>query len=398
MGRKAIQPLLAPQAVQAHLPIAEAETTQLLHDILQEPEEFYSHISRSTLSFMTSVVFGKPAPRHDSPEAMLFREYVHQLSKTISPEAAPVDLVPLLKYVPEWWAPWKQLWRETRRLQRSLYFGFLEQAEQRIYRGLRNETFIEKILDRQEEFGLDREMIAYICGVLLDGGAETLSSFLQSLVLCLVRSPASLRKAQEEIDNVVGNERLPVSSDLQALPYVQAVIKETHRFRPVGPTAVPHATTNDCQYREYIIPKGAPVFINIWGIFHDPNIFECPDEFWPDRYLLTHDGAKPGLSNNYSIRASLPFGSGKSLAVMRLLWAFDFAPIDDSVPQPSIEHEYNDGLTLTPKPFQCKITPRSKEKVEVIEECYRRNASSGHFFMMISWLQWQKAKTIYDRR
>ncbi|KAF7340735.1 Cytochrome p450 [Mycena sanguinolenta] len=265
MGRKAIQPLLAPQAVQAHLPIAEAETTQLLYDILHDPEEFYSHISRSTLSFIASVVFGKPAPRHDSPEATLFREYIHQFSKTVSPEAAPVDLVPFLKYVPERWAPWKQLWRETRRLQRSLYFGFLEQAEQRIHRGLKNETFIEKILDRQEELGLNREMIAYICGVLLDGGAETSSSLLQSLVLCLVRSPASLRKAQEEIDNVVGDERLPVSSDLEALPYVQAVIKETHRFRPVGPTGVPHATSNDCQYREYIIPKGAPVFINVWG-------------------------------------------------------------------------------------------------------------------------------------
>ncbi|KAF7340729.1 Cytochrome P450 [Mycena sanguinolenta] len=293
MGRKAIQPLLAPQAVQAHLPIAEAETAQLLHDILHNPEEFYSHIPRSTLSFMTSVVFGKPAPRHDSPEATLFREYIRQLSKIMSPEAAPVDLVPILN------GPY--------------IFGFLEQAEQRIHRGLRNETFIEKILDRQEELGLSREMIPYICGVLLDGGAETSSSFLQSLVLCLVRSPASLRKAQEEIDNVVGDERLPVSSDLEALPYVQAVIKETHRFRPVGPTGVPHATINDCRYREYIIPKGAPVFINVWGIFHDPNIFERPDEFWPDRYLLSHDGTKPGLSKNYSIRASLPFGSGKRL-------------------------------------------------------------------------------------
>lgn len=168
----------------------------------------------------------------------------HQ-SSTVSPEAAPVDLIPILKYVPERWAPWKQLWRETRRLQRSLYYSFLEHAEQRIQRGTKGGTFIERILDRQEELKLTREMVAwvseldwyiimlidqsrysYIGGILIDGGADTSASLLQSMILCLIRSPSSLRKAQKEIDNVVGNTRLPVASDISAVPYIQALIKE----------------------------------------------------------------------------------------------------------------------------------------------------------------------------
>lgn len=66
---------------------------------------------------------------------------------------------------------------------------------------------------------------SYICGVLLDGGTETTASFLQNFVLCIVKSPAILRKAQKEVDSVVG-ERMPVPNDIESMPYVQAVIKE----------------------------------------------------------------------------------------------------------------------------------------------------------------------------
>ncbi|PPQ93158.1 hypothetical protein CVT25_002414 [Psilocybe cyanescens] len=386
ISRKVIQPLMSPQAVQKYLPIADAETTQLLYDILHSPEvtnvpsfiasirltarnlhqEFYNHISRTTLSFITSIVFGQPTPRHDSPVAMLFRDFILQFLTTFSPEAAPVDFVPVLKYIPERWAPWKKLWRETRRLQRSLYFGLLDDAEKRASSGIKQDSFVEKIMERQAELGLDRETIAYICGVLLDGGSETSASHLKNLVLCLVKSPASLRKAQKEIDSVIGERRMPVPNDIHNLPYVQAVIKETHRLRPVAPTAVPHASVNDCEYRGYTIPKGTPIFMNIYT-------FERPEDFWPERYLLTPDGTKPELPEGLgNIRSTLQFGSGKrlcpgmhlantnsSLAVMRLLWAFDFAPINESDKQPptwDIENEYFDvsllSISHTDRPAQ----------------------------------------------
>ncbi|PPQ71180.1 hypothetical protein CVT25_004820 [Psilocybe cyanescens] len=303
IGRKVVQPLMAPQAVQAHLPVVDVETRQLLYDILHHPEEFCSHVSRATLSFVTSVVFGKPTPRHGSTEASLFRAYMRHFSRTVAPAAAPVDLVPLLKYVPERLAPWKQLWRTTRQLQKSLYFSLLEYAEERISTGHRNGSLVESIIDKQVELG-------YIGGIMLDG-AETSASLIQSLVLCLIDSPESLRKAQDETDNVLGDLRFPAAHDIQSLPYVQAMIKEVHRLRPAGPAGIPHATREDCQYRGYTIPKGTPILTNVWGIFHNPDLFERPEEFWPERCLLTPDGTKPGLEKGYTICLSLPFGSDK---------------------------------------------------------------------------------------
>ena len=70
----------------------------------------------------------------------------------------PVDLLPILRHVPERWAPWKTLCREVRQLQRELYFGLLEQSERRIKDDNRNGCFMEDILDKSAKFGMDREM------------------------------------------------------------------------------------------------------------------------------------------------------------------------------------------------------------------------------------------------
>lgn len=71
-------------------------------------------------------------------------------------------------------------------------------------------------------------------------------------------------KAQEEIDRVVGNKRLPNVEDRANLPYVDAIVKEILRWHPVGPIGVPHMATEDDTFNGYLIPKGALILANIW--------------------------------------------------------------------------------------------------------------------------------------
>ncbi|KAH9476426.1 Cytochrome P450 monooxygenase [Psilocybe cubensis] len=386
VGRKLTQLFMTSQAAHSHARIAEQESIQLLHDILESPLDICQHFTRYTFSAITSLTFGRREPNHDSPKIREFADYIRNFTNTISPEAAPVDLIPILKYIPERFAPWKRLWKVTQAQQQALYYSLLEYTESKVRGGNGSGSFVETLLEKQAELKLSRDMIAYIAGVLMDGGTESTATTLQSLILCLVKSPASYRKAQEEIDRVVGNGRLPVASDINNLPYIQAILKEIQRLRPAGPTGIPHAATKNLQYGEYIIPKGVPIMINVWGILNDPDLYERPDEFWPERYMIAPDGTKPDIEKEYSIRASLPFGSGKRLcpgihfanmnlnmATMRFIWAFNLTAFDEQATSTDIwdfQEEYLGGVTFTPKPFQCKITPRSEERKQMIMASY----------------------------
>ena len=80
----------------------------------------------------------------------------------------------------------------------------------------------------------------------------------------MVRNPEVLRKAQAEIDAVVGAARLPSFNDRPNLPYIDALVKEVLRYMPVAPMGLPHVNMEDDIVNGYLIPKGSIVMANIW--------------------------------------------------------------------------------------------------------------------------------------
>jgi cytochrome P450 len=82
--------------------------------------------------------------------------------------------------------------------------------------------------------------------------------------LTMVLFPEAQQKGQEEIDRVIGKDRLPDFADRENLPYVNAIVQEVLRWHPVGPLAVAHVATEDDTYEGYFIPKGTLVIPNVW--------------------------------------------------------------------------------------------------------------------------------------
>ena len=76
--------------------------------------------------------------------------------------------------------------------------------------------------------------------------------------------PDIQRQAQEEIDRVIGTDRLPTMEDRARLPFVNAVLKESLRWHPVAPMGIPHMSSEDDFYEGYFIPKGSLIMPNIW--------------------------------------------------------------------------------------------------------------------------------------
>ncbi|KIJ28261.1 hypothetical protein M422DRAFT_270496 [Sphaerobolus stellatus SS14] len=99
-------------------------------------------------------------------------------------------------------------------------------------------------------------------------------------------NPDIQRKAQQELDAVLGGSRLPEFDDRSQLPYVAALCKEVIRWHPVAPIAFPHATAKDDVIEGYFIPKGTLVFGNAWHMLHCEDDFGLnPDIFCPERFL-----------------------------------------------------------------------------------------------------------------
>ena len=122
----------------------------------------------------------------------------------------------------------------------------------------------------------------------------------------MVLNPDVVKKAQEELDRVVGKGHLPDFSDKDRLPYIDALVKELFRWNPPVPMGIPGRATQDDVYRGYFIPAGTTVMENIWAVFRDPNLYPDPEVFNPDRFLK--DGEINPLISNPEDRV---FGSGR---------------------------------------------------------------------------------------
>jgi len=355
---------------------------QLMFDMLKSPENFYNHIRRYSNSVILSITYGKRAPRYESYEPTAFFHAQHMWETALAPGSQPpVDFLPILKYVPERWAPWKTLCKEVRKAQRKLYFGLLTECEERVKRGEENGSYMEEVVKRQKEFGMTREHVGYLGGALMEGGSDTSSSFIQSIILMLVAFPEVQRKAQEEVDRVIGSERAPVFEDWANLPYLQAFNNEINRFRSISPLAMAHAATADEHYNGYLIPEGATLFMNSWGINHDPDVYDAPETFNPDRYLRSEYGTKPGVDES-DFRHTLIFGAGRRICsgmqlannnimlnTMNFVWAFNFGHAINprtKEPIPVDLWAYHKGILTGPEPFKCSITPRPG-RAEMIE-------------------------------
>lgn len=121
----------------------------------------------------------------------------------------------------------------------------------------------------------------------------------------LLRHPAALKRVQEELDSVVGRNRLVEETDMPHLKYLRAVVKETLRMHPVAPLLVPHYSMESCEVAGYLIPANCQVFINVWAMGRDASIWERPLEFEPERFLTNNIDF---VGQDFEL---LPFGSGR---------------------------------------------------------------------------------------
>uniref|UniRef100_A0A0E0QXG1 flavonoid 3'-monooxygenase n=2 Tax=Oryza TaxID=4527 RepID=A0A0E0QXG1_ORYRU len=156
----------------------------------------------------------------------------------------------------------------------------------------------------------DTEIKALILNLFV-AGTDTTSTIVEWTMAELIRHPDILKQAQEELDVVVGRDRLLSESDLSHLTFFHAIIKETFRLHPSTPLSLPRMASEECEIAGYRIPKGAELLVNVWGIARDPAIWPDPLEYKPSRFLPggTHTDVDV-KGNDFGL---IPFGAGRRI-------------------------------------------------------------------------------------
>ncbi|KAM0007368.1 putative cytochrome P450 [Helianthus debilis subsp. tardiflorus] len=203
-------------------------------------------------------------------------------------------------------------------------------------------------------------MIRSFVLILLSAGTETSLGTMEWALSLLLNNPDVLKKAQNEIDIHVGNNRLIKESDISDLPYLHCILNETLRLYPAAPLLTPRSSSKDCVVGGYHIPRGTMLLVNQWAIHHDPNLWTGPERFNPERF----EGLE-GWRDGFKLT---PFGSGRrncpgeglalrvvGLTLGLLIQCFDWERMSEDM----VDMTEAPGLTMPKlKPLIAKCKPR----------------------------------------
>ncbi|KAF7374534.1 O-methylsterigmatocystin oxidoreductase [Mycena sanguinolenta] len=348
--RKMFHQHFRPDVSRNYHPIQMKKAHLFLQELLSSPQKFREHLKTLAAAIIMATVYGYDVRPINDHFVGISQDAMKRLSDSVFPGAVAVNTFPILRYIPSWMpgADFQRFAAECRQLIKEMREAPFNFVKQNMRDGTDSTSVMARLL---EENRYDEDAIKDVAGAAYAGGADTIQ-----------------KKAQTEIDTVIGTDRLPKFEDRPSLPFVEALYREVMRWKPVVPLGMPHTNTTDDVYNGYFIPKGTTVISNIWAMTRDESIYSEPERFNPERFF-TADGK---LNDDDTV---LTFGFGRRICVGRhnadaTLWAtfvsvlstFTIAKAKDETGK-EIEIDpdcYSGALISHPQPFACSIIPRSE--------------------------------------
>lgn len=272
------------------------------------------------------------------------------------------DLIPTLVYLPSW-MPFHKRGRHGRELVDNMSYKPYNYVKRQMRAGTALPSVTQRLLEEYQGRLTPQLENDIQCATssMYSAGSETMYSTVWIFILAMALHPDKQKKAQAEIDSVVGSHGLPtLSKDIGELPYITALIKETIRWHPIVPIGVPRCSKEDDIYQGYHIPKGTAILPNIWALSREPNSKYSPEEFVPERFLDPTQNILDPFTWIFGFgRRICP---GKLLAektlfsmICHLLVLFNIEEIPDKPITPRFKPF---GSTSHPLPFDCVFKPR----------------------------------------
>ncbi|KAF5319919.1 hypothetical protein D9611_011017 [Ephemerocybe angulata] len=366
-----------PGVVSRYHPIHSHEIIRYVQDLAATPLDFKHHIQHYFNRLIFKTFYGVKIQDRDDPYIKAGATAVEGFIQAGVPGTFLVDIIPALKYLPRWlpgmgWKDFAEyyrnlgLWAKQAPYDHAVKMMMDGNAEESVATRLINElpSPDDPARAEQEQDVRDTLALGYIAG------SDTSFATAMTFTILMALHPEVQKKAQEEIDSVVGVGQIPGFEDRDKLVYIDAIIREVFRWHCEVPLGLPHKASEDDVFEGYFIPKGTIIAANLWHIMKDPANYDNPNEFIPERHIKDGQINKDVLDPYDAV-----FGYGRRICVGRylsldalyLIVSTTLAMFDISPPKDKkLECKFNDGAILAPEPYEVIITPRSARHEEAI--------------------------------
>jgi len=376
-----------PAVVSKYRPAQLQHARTLLGGILKSPENTRKHVRLMVTSIIFSITYGKQIKNMDDEYVLLAQRGVEGIGQACIPGIYWVEYLPFLRYIPSW-VP-----GTTSRKLADKYLPFVLGVRDIPYQEVKNavdngtaapsvaSTLIEEV---RTNYGKTGEEAMYdgiaknVASVAYAAGADTTTSAAEYFLLAMAMFPEVQKKAQAELDRVIGPNRLPDFDDIESIPYIHAVAMETMRWLPVTPFSIPHRVTADDIYEGHHIPKGTNLIPNVWAMLRNPEDYPEPEQFKPERFI----GEDGNINPNVRDPTTVAFGFGRrlcpgrhlamntlSIYIASTLHAFNITPgVDADGKKVTLSTEIVGALIAAPREVPCGLKPRSEGMARLIRE------------------------------
>ncbi|CRL19073.1 Cytochrome P450 [Penicillium camemberti] len=355
---------LNPTALKSYRKFHELESCSLVHNLLTVGDDCSDIITKFTQGVAFTLVLGKWMSPETESQFLELGEFALRKSTGFHWGSFLVDVCPWLNYLPAPLAPWKRLGKQMFDEEIHLMSGVIKAA---LTTG--NWSWSEELMRQKEK----ENQVCYIAGELMVGAYLSSNATIHLLITTATLFPEYIRKAQAQLDEVVGADRPPSVADEDQLTYIAAFINETLRWRPVAPLGMLHAVSKDDEYMGFHTPKNSVIVANQWGLERDEEVHKDPEAFRPERWIEYPDlplagfgfGRRKCPGNKFSQR-SLYMG------LSRCLWAYDILPpagFDREAELLNIASKGGTFPSLAP-PTKAVFKIRSPKHHEVVEQSW----------------------------
>ncbi|TBU63516.1 O-methylsterigmatocystin oxidoreductase [Dichomitus squalens] len=345
-----------------------------LQELWERPSDLREAIRLNFTAVIMKIGYDIPVQSKDDPYVQITKDALEGPVEGMVPGRFLVDFLPFLRHVPPWFpfAASQRLWVKWQAAGERLKNTPFKEAKAKLARGETTHSIVANSLERLSNMGIsspeEEEIVKNVGAIVFEAGTDTVLSTMLSVFSGVSLHPEVLAKAHAELDEVVGPHRLPDFSDKDSLVYINAIIKEATRWHTAFPMGVPHATVADDEFRGYFIPAGTMVIPNTWACMHDPEVYEDPGVFRPERFIRNGK-----LDPTVQDPTDFVFGYGRRICPGRYfaesalfinvacaIHVFDITPPlgEDGLPI-EVKQGHTGGLISYPEDVRCTIKPRS---------------------------------------